>query len=169
MEALAATASTSLDTVWLFVGNFLVLAVLTIVLLMFSIRGGRNALISFILALYAGYAVYVVFPYTDSIVGSGGSPMVQAVISVGLFAAASFVPFLLIRRLTGGGFGSLSLFPNLILSFLAASFLLALGYHVFDISNIYTFPAPLDQLFAPAGYFFWWFVAPLAGLFALAR
>lgn len=162
-------ATSGIADIWLWVGNFIILLALTGALLFFAMRGGRSALISLILALYGGYAIYVVFPYTDSIVGSGGSPLVQAIISVLLFAAATAGPFVLIRRITSGGFGSLSLVPNLILSFLTASFLLALGYHVFDISNIYSFPAPLDNLFAPMGYFFWWFIAPLFGLFVLAR
>ena len=162
-------ATTGLSSAWLLVGNFLVLVVLTVVLLMFAMRGGRSALISLILALYGGYAIYIVFPYTENIVAAGGTPLIQAVISVIVFGIATIAPFILIRRITSGGFGSLSFIPNLLLAFLTASFLLALGYHVFDISNIYSFPAPLDNLFAPKGYFFWWFIAPLIGLFVLAR
>lgn len=164
-----ALVTTGAMDVWVLVGNFLVLIVLTVALLMFSMRGGRSALISLILALYAGYAIYVVFPFTNAIVGAGGSQLMQAVLSVLLFIASTAIPFVLIRRITGGGFGSLSFIPNLVLAFLAASFLLALGYHVFDISNIYSFPAPLDGLFGPEGYFFWWFIAPIVGLFVLAR
>ena len=44
------------------------------------------------------------------------------------------------------------------------SFLLAIAYHVFQVSNIYIFPDPINSLFAPDKYFFWWFVAPLLGL-----
>ncbi|MBU0750108.1 hypothetical protein KKH15_01165 [Patescibacteria group bacterium] len=169
MAEMQAFITVAFSNVWLLVGNFLILIVLTLGLLIFSHRGGRSALLSLILALYAGYALYIVFPYTDLIVGAGGSPVVQAVISILLFFAGSALPYVLIRRITSGGFGSLSLFPNIILAFLAASFLLTLGYHVFDISNIYSFPAPLDHLFAPQGYFFWWFIAPLVGLYILAR
>lgn len=162
-------ATVGLSNAWLWAGNFLVLVILTVALLMFAMRGGRSALISLILALYGGYAIYIVFPYTEAVVSAGGTQLIQAGLSIILFAAATFGPFVLIRRITSGGFGSLSFVPNLLLSFLTASFLLALGYHVFDISNIYSFPAPLDNLFAPRGYFFWWFIAPLFGLFILAH
>ncbi len=162
-------ATAGLANAWLWVGTFLALVGLTIALLVFAMKGGRSGLISLILALYAGYAIYVVFPFTENIVSMGGPQLIQAVVSMALFGAASFFPFILIRRITGGGFGSLTIFPNLILSFLTASFLLALGYHVFDISNIYTFPAPIDSLFAPKGYFFYWFMAPLLGLYFLAH
>ncbi|MEK9160632.1 MAG: hypothetical protein AAB440_01165 [Patescibacteria group bacterium] len=162
-------ATTITENAWLWTGNFLALIVLTVIFLFFAMKGGRSGLISFILALYAGYAIYVVFPYTDFIVAMGGTAPVKAILSLVIFGAATFLPFIVIRRLTGGGFGSLTFIPNLILSFLAAAFLLVLGYHVFDISNIYQFSQPLDQLFAPEGFFFWWFIAPLIGLFLLAR
>lgn len=162
-------AETITSNAWLWTGNFLALIILTVIFLFYAMKGGRSGLISFILALYAGYAIYVVFPYTEFIVNMGGTAPVKAILSVLVFAAATLLPFIVIRRLTGGGFGSLSFVPNLILAFLASGFLLVLGYHVFDISNIYSFSDPLKQLFAPEGYFFWWFIAPLAGLFILAR
>jgi hypothetical protein len=58
----------------------------------------------------------------------------------------------------------ISIFPRIVLSFLSAAFLMALAYHVFHVTNIYTFPEPMNTLFAPDQYFFWWFAAPLIGL-----
>ena len=162
-------ATTITENAWLWAGNFLTLIVLTVAFLFFAMRGGRSGLISLILALYAGYAIYVVFPYTDFIVTLGGTALVKAILSILVFAVCTALPFMIIKRLTGGGFGSLTFVPNLVLSFLAAALILVLAYHVFEISNIYSFSDPLNQLFAPQGYFFWWFIAPLAGLFIFAR
>jgi hypothetical protein len=162
-------AATGVSGAWLWAGNFLVLLVLTILMILFSYRGGRGGIISLILAFYAGYAIYLVFPYTDSIIAAGGSTLIKALISIVIYGIATAIPFAFIQRLTGGGFGVLSFVPRFALSFLAAAFLLALAYHVFDVSNIYSFPEPLDNIFAPDGYFFWWFIAPLAGLFFLVR
>lgn len=162
-------ALSGVESAWLLVGNFVILLVLTVIMVLFSYKAGRGGIISLILALYAGYAVYSVFPYTDQIIAAGGTTTVKAIISAVIFGIATFVPFHFIQRLTTGGFGVLSIVPRLALSFLAAAFLLALGYHVFDISNIYSFPAPLDSLFAPEGYFFWWFIAPLVGLLFLVH
>ncbi len=150
-------------------GNFLILIVLTIILFVFALRKGGSGLVALNLALYAGYALYSVFPYRDVIIGIGATPLVQAAISIGLFVAATILPFILILRLTSQSFGQLSIIFNLGLSFAAACFVLALGYHVFDISDIYTFSAPLNGLFEPEGYFFYWFIAPLVGVFFLAR
>lgn len=156
---------------WVWVMNFLVLIVLTLGVYMFAMRRGGAGVISLNIALYCGYAIYAVFPYRDSIVGIGATPLVQAVLAVALFLAATAVPFLITMRLTAPSFGQLSFFQGLLLSLVAAAFLLALAYHLFEISNIYPdlFSDPLDQLFAPEGYFFYWFIAPLAGLYFLAR
>lgn len=166
---ISALATSAAGNVWLWAGNFLVLIILTIVLFAFAMRKGGAGLIALNLSLYAGYALYLVFPYRDAIIGIGINPMTQAVISIGLFILAIFIPFILTLRLTSQSFGALSILQNLLLSVLAAGFLMALAYHVFDISDIYRFSEPLNGLFEPEGYFFYWFVAPLVGVYFLAR
>lgn len=157
-------AATGASSVWVWIGNFLILFVLTLIMIGFSYRAGRGGIISLLVAFYAGYAIYSVFPYTDDIISAGGSTLAKAVISIILYAVATFLPFHFIQRLVGNGFGVLSFVPRFALSFLSAAFLLALAYHVFHVSNIYTFPDPINTLFAPNEYFFWWFIAPLIGL-----
>ncbi|MEK7510808.1 MAG: hypothetical protein AAB582_01045 [Patescibacteria group bacterium] len=162
-------ATTGAASAWLLAGNFLILVGLFVVMLLFSYKAGRGGIISLLVAFYAGYAIYMVFPYTQQIIAAGGTPMMKAIISIIIFGIATFIPFHFVQRLSSGGFGVLSFFPRFLLSFLAAAFLLALAYHVFDISDIYSFPAPIDQLFAPEGYFFYWFIAPLLGLLFLVH
>ncbi len=157
-------ASTGAASAWIYIGNFLILFVLTLVMIGFSYKSGRGGIISLLVAFYAGYAIYIVFPYTDQILAAGGTAMVKAIISIVLYGIATFIPFHFIQRLVGTGFGVLSFVPRFALSFFAASFLLAIAYHVFQVSNIYIFPDPINSLFAPDKYFFWWFVAPLLGL-----
>ena len=154
---------------WLWVGNFLALIVLTLILFFFAMHQGASGLISLNTALYAGYALYIVFPYTDEVIGIGSQPLIQAIISMGLFLLLMIVPFMISLRLTAPSFGQLSIIQNFLLSLGAAVFLMALAYHVFDISDIFHFSEPLNYLFAPEGYFFYWFIAPLVGLWFLAR
>lgn len=168
-EQVSTFATNGAASAWLLAGNFLILLILFGVMLAFSYKGGRGGIISLLMAFYAGYAIYTVFPYTNQIVAAGGSTMIKAIISIILFGIVTYIPFHFIQRLTTGGFGVLSVVPRFVLSFLAAGFLLALGYHVFAISEIYSFPAPLDTIFAPEGYFFWWFIAPLVGLIFLVH
>ncbi len=162
-------ATTIGSDAWLWAGNFLVLIILTLGLLFFAMHQGAAGLISLNLSLYAGYALYMVFPYREGIVGIGSTPIIQAVISIALFIGLTVIPFMVSMRLTAPSFGQLSIIQNLLLSLAASFFLMALGYHVFDVSNIYSFSDPLNYLFAPEGYFFYWFIAPLIGLWFLAR
>ena len=163
------TITAAAGNIWIWVENFLVLIVLTVVTLFLAMRRGGAGLISLNLALYAGYAIYIVFPYRESVIGIGATPEVQAIISVVLFVLATAIPFIVCFRLTEPSFGSLNLVQGTILSLASSVFLMALVYHTFDISNIYHFPEPLSSLFEPQGYFFYWFIAPLIGLFFLAR
>lgn len=154
---------------WLWITNFLVLIVLTVIIYAFAMREGGAGVISLNITLYTGYALYAVFPYKDAIVGIGATPLIQAVIAVVLFLLLCILPFMVIMRLTSPSFGQLSFFQGLLLSLVAAVFLVALAYHVFEIGNIYSFSDPLNSLFAPEGYFFYWFIAPLIGLYFFAR
>ena len=147
--------------------NFLVLLVLFILMIGFSYKGGRGGIISLLIAFYAGYAIYILFPFTTAIVNAGGTPILKAVISIVLYGISTYLPFHFIQRITKGGFGVISFVPRFVLSLLAATFLLAVGYHVFHVSNIYTFPEPMNTLFGPDKYFFWWFIAPMLGLLIL--
>lgn len=162
-------ATNGIESIWLWVGNFLVLLVLTAIMIGFSYKAGRGGIISLILSFYAGYALYTVFPYSDTIVSAGGTPLVKAVISIILFGIATTIPFHFIQRLTTGGFGVLAFVPRFALSFLSSTFLITLAYHVFQLHNIYSFPDPINGLFAPDQYFFWWFIAPLVGLIFFVR
>ncbi|MBP6860077.1 MAG: hypothetical protein KBC38_00740 [Candidatus Pacebacteria bacterium] len=169
MDSILTTINSSAVDAWTLLSSVLALVVLTAVLLVFGLRGGRSALVSLILAMYAGYAIYAVFPFTSTILAFGSDAMVRTILSVAIFVVATILPYLIIKRLTSAGFGSLSFVPNLILSFLAAAFLLALGYQLFAISSVYPLTDTLHAAFAPTKYFFYWFIAPLLGLFLFAR
>jgi hypothetical protein len=166
---ISSVATQAASSAWLWGGNFLILIVLTVVILFFAMHQGASGLIALNLAVYAAYALYIVLPYRDAIIGIGTTPLIQAILSIGLFIGLMVLPFVLLLRLTAPSFGQLSIFQNLLLSFAAAVFATALAYHVFEISDIYNFSEPLNGLFAPEGYFFYWFITPLVSLYFLAR
>ncbi len=168
-EQVSSWATVAGASAWAFSANFLILIVLTLVLLVFAMRAGSSGLVALNLSLYGGYGVYIVFPWRADFIALGGTPLIQAVLAVILFAFATAGPFVIASRLTSQSFGMLSIIQNLLLSLGASLFIMALAYHVFEIDKIFTFPAPLNELFEPQGYFFYWFIAPLLGLFFLAR
>ncbi len=153
---------------WAVIGNFLALLILTVLMIVISYRS-RGGIISFIVALYMGYGIYALFPYASLLLSFAPTPLLKTIISIVLYLICIIIPFLFIERLTHGGFGILSFVPRFVLSFVAATFLLAIAYHLFDVNHLYTFPKPLNQLFAPDKYFFLWFIAPLVGLFFLVH
>lgn len=154
-------------TAWSAMSDFLIIIILLTVFVLFARYVGRGPFVAIILALYAGYAVYAAFPYADYL---PTAPLLTALLThVGLYVALVFIFYVVLRRVVVSDFlyvGSISL---IFLSFLAGAFLLALAYHVFPVSTIYHFTPPIDMLFAPKEYFFWWFIAPAIGLFFLAR
>lgn len=152
-----------------FVENFLVFIILVTVLLAFAYRAGRSAFFALILSLYAGYALYSVFPYAKQFVPAGASAMVAFAVSAGLYIAMTGLVYVVMRRFASGSLATLHPLPLIVLTLLTAGFLMALGYHLFNIATIYRFPMALHDLFAPSQYFFYWFIAPLVGLFIFAR
>lgn len=159
-------ATTSIASAWSLIGNVFAFLVVVVALVAFAMRAGRAALVSLVVSLYMGFALYTVFPFGSVIAGITGS---QPIANVIVYIALTFVSFLLVRRVGGGGSGTMAMFPLVVLCLLTAGFLMALSYSVLDIDKLYNLPQTLDTLFAPKEYFFWWFMAPIVGTFALAR
>ena len=160
-------ASDTALTTWNFASDFLIILILFATFFLFAWYIGRATLVSILLAFYAGYAIYVVFPY-DSYLPSAPA-LTALLVRVGFYLGLSFVFYIVLRRVVVSDFLYVGIFGTLILSFLGATFLLALAYHVFPVANVYHFTPAIDMLFAPKAYFFWWFAAPAIGLFFLAR
>lgn len=152
---------------WSSVSDFVIILVMILVFVLFSRYVGRGPFVGVILSLYSAYALYIAFPYMDLL------PTAPAITAIAtrtvLYLGLCFIFYIILRRVVVSDFlyiGSLGLIT---LSFLAAGFLIALAYQVFNISTIYQFTPAIDMLFAPKEYFFYWFLAPAIGLFFLAR
>lgn len=158
MDAVTSSAASA----WGLIGNVLVFLLIVAALVVFALRVGKAALLSLILSLYIGYALYIVCPFTDI---AGGTP----VANVAVYGVLVLLSYLLVRKLGNSGIGGIKTAPLIILCILTGGFVMALGYTAFNIDAAYDFPKTLDLLFAPKEYFFWWFVAPLVALFAVGR
>lgn len=120
-----------------------------------------------IVALYVGYALYAVFPFTAALEALGSGASGKFFIDVFIYAAACAVSYAVLKRFTSNGY--YEWWRVGIVGLLALAALLALLYHTFGIAAVFHLPPILGTLFAPKAYFFWWFIAPLAGLLILAR
>lgn len=168
MDSLTTFASGGFADMATFVGNFLVLLVIAAALFFFALRAGRSLFISLILALYVGFALFTVFPYKELII-VGETPLVRAVAGIALFAAFTFFPYILLRRVSSSGAMRINPLTLAALTLVTGGFVLALGYHILNIGAVIPLTPSLDLLFAPDKYFFWWFVAPLIGVYLTAR
>ena len=130
----------------------------------FAFYFGRDRLMAFIAGLYAAIVLYRAFPYGSFL--PQDNPYVQIGVFVGFFLAA-LVAFsglsAFLARQTSGIFGTL------VLSAVTAGLILAIAIHILPVQSLYTFSAPTLALFASAEMFFWWLLAPLAGLFFFGR
>ncbi|KND47363.1 MAG: hypothetical protein AB199_02960 [Parcubacteria bacterium C7867-004] len=167
MDFINTYATGGLGDIISFASNFLVLIVLTVVLFLFAMRAGRAVFTSLVIALYAGYGLYTVFPYKEMLAGSGGT--VATASNLVLFLGLSFVPYLLLRKIATSGLMRINPLIMIILSVATAGFILVLGYQSFDLGSLLPLTPMLESILMPEQYFFWWLVAPLAGLFIAAR
>ncbi|HUY05392.1 MAG TPA: hypothetical protein VMV62_01600 [Candidatus Paceibacterota bacterium] len=154
-------------TVWNGASDFLIIIILLSVFFLFAWYIGRGPFVAVLLAFYAAYALYAMFPYMSYLPTAPALTALGA--HIGLYAGLTLVFYIILRRVVVSDFLYIGIFGLIALSFLGAAFLLALAYHVFSVSTVYTFTPAISVLFAPQQYFFWWFVAPAIGLFFLAR
>lgn len=160
-------ATTYAFTAWSAASDFLIIIILFSVLFLFAWYVGRATLVSILIAFYAGFAVYKMFPFMSYL---PTAPAMTALLAqAALYLGLTLVFYIILRRVVVSDFLYVGLFGTIILSFLGATFILALAYHVFPVASVYNFTPAIDLLFAPIKYFFWWFAAPAIGLFFLAR
>ena len=154
-------------TYWDVISGFLVLIVPMLILFYIGWYVGRGQLVALTLAFYAAYALYVAFPYASLL---PTAPPVTALLShAGFYVILVFLFYVILRRVVVSDFLYIGTFGLILLSFLGSAFLLALAYHVFQVTTVYQFTPAIDMLFAPEQYFFWWFIALAVGLFFFAR
>ncbi len=162
-----AIATESVSTIWAMASDFIVVIALFAIVFFFAWRGGKGFILSLNFSLYAAYALYAVFPYSSILPAS--TPLVHLGATLIVFAAFATLAFMILHRVIAPDFVSIGMVGLLILSLLTTGFLLALAFHAFPIAAIYEFSPAIQMLFAPDQYYFWWFIAPLGGLFFLAR
>ncbi len=163
----SALAINTAANAWSFASDFAIVIVLLVVLFMFCWYVGRGPFIALITSIYVGYALYALFPYLAVL------PTAPALTALGakliLFIALCVVSYLILRRTAASDFVSMSLFGQIMLALLGSGLIIVLLYQAFPTREVYHFTPILNTLFAPKEYFFYWFIAPLLGLFFLAR
>jgi hypothetical protein len=152
-----------LDFIVGFGTDFLPFIVTFGLIMAFALYFGRNRLMPLIAAMYAAVVLYVFFPFQTSLLSDNYIAMTLYFLFV----------FLALTAFSGLSAFMASAERNLLkiggMSALVAGMFLAIGIHVLPLEQIYIFNAATKALFASDQSFFWWLIAPLAGLFFLER
>ncbi len=142
--------------------DFFSFIVITAAVLLFALYFGRDRTAPLIAALYASLVLYEAFPFPAMIPGPYLQIGLYLLFTAILFIAFSGLSYFMAAR--SGGF-----VVEVIMAALVAGFVLAISIHVLPVQQIYLFTDATKSLFASNQAFFWWLVAPLAGLFFLGR
>lgn len=134
-----------------------------------SIMKGKQMVINLILSLYLGLLLSLQFPYFDQIF-TDSSPQTISIAKIATFVVFTLLSYLLFSRLMPRAYDEKA-FEGFKLKFLFALggtiLVMAYSYNALPITEFITPGSPIQALFAPPEYFFWWMLAPLGLLFLL--
>ena|SRR3989344_945550 len=150
----------------------IVVIVTTAILFVFAIYYGKDRMIAFLISLYIGLLVFLNFPYTEKVLLIRDSE-IGILFSNGLiYLVFVILSFLLLERLVWAEYPpstSRRFIEAFVFSISGAAFLLSFAYHILPIASAYTFVTPIELLFAPSQFFFWWLLLPLVSIFIFTR
>lgn len=140
------------------------------VFLVYATFKGRQATINLIFGLYLALLTTDHFPFTDFLTGNLGSPLAQSVGKLTLFVLFTLLLTWVTARVMPEEFQEKkfeSLGKKLLLAGVASVLVMAYSFHVLPITDFLSPGTPLETLFGPESYFFWWLLLPLVVLFIL--
>jgi hydrogenase-4 membrane subunit HyfE len=137
------------------------------IFLVISVIRGRQAVINLIFSLYFALLISLVFPYYDSILGSLSASS-EAGGKLTLFAVFTILAGILLKRIMPDEFRENkfeSFGKKALLALTATALVMLFSFQVLPVTEFLTPGTPIQSLFAPPQYFFWWLLAPLLVLF----
>jgi hypothetical protein len=133
--------------------------------IIYSIVRGRQAVINLVIGLYFALLISLEFPYYKLFLGEGEG---DAFLRVAIFAVFTVISTILIARLMPQPFKEKkfeSFGKKLLLSIGGTILVMVFSFHVLPVTEFVTPGTPIQAIFAPAEYFFWWLLAPLIFLY----
>lgn len=146
-----------------FIGVFLIFMVIVV-------AKGRQAIINVIFSLYLALLISLVFPYYDTLLDTFDTAKGVASGKLIIFALFTMTFFLLANRIMPDEFKEKkfeSFGKKVLLALAATSLVMVFSFQVLPITEFLTPGTPIQSLFSPENYFFWWLLAPLVILFIL--
>lgn len=132
-----------------------------------AIFSGRQALINIISGLYFALLITTQFPYYDTILGGLEQPTVIAGLKLFIFGVTAVLTTLLFKRLMPREYQENrfeSFHKKIALSLSATVLIMIFSFNVLPVTEFLTPGTPIQSLFAPQEYFFWWLMVPIGVL-----
>jgi hypothetical protein len=140
------------------------------ILFAFSLFKGRQAVINIIFGLYLALLISVEFPFYTQVLGSIGGAVSISVAKMIIFVAFTIIATSLCFRIMPDEFRESKLesfTKKFTLALCATVLIMVFSFHVLPVTEFLTPGTPIQSLFAPQEYFFWWLILPFVALFIL--
>jgi hypothetical protein len=168
----ASSTESTLETVMNLSFDTIILIVIFLVFFIYGLKFGKRKIISLTLSLYASVPIVYFFPYLQSISFFGDTEKAMLYSQIGLFILVIILINVVLSEIISWELhnrGLRKFIENGFLAFASSGLLIAISYHIINISDLYDFVGLVDTLFASTTLFFWWLVAPLIVLFFTTR
>jgi len=149
------------------IGYFLLIFSL---LLGYSIFKGRQAIINLIMGLYIALLISIEFPYYDLILKNLESSQTIAVTKLIFFGSVTALATMLFFRIMPDEFRENrfeSLGKKFILTISATVLVMIFSFHVLPVTEFLNPGTPIQSLFSPEVYFFWWLILPFIAIYLI--
>ena len=140
-----------------------------VLFLVFAVSKGRQAVVNIIFGLYLALLISLVFPYYNQIFESV-SGQSESTVRLVFFAILTILTTKLCARIMPDEFQEEkfeSFDKKLLLAASATILVMIFSFHVLPVTELLTPGTPIQSLFAPEQYFFWWLLVPLAAIYFL--
>lgn len=140
-----------------------------LVFLIYAMLKGRQGLINLIMGLYFALLISLEFPFYDLFLNEGDAKG-QSILMIVTFAVFTVGSTILFSRLMPREYDETAFetFGKKVIFALAGTVLvMAYSYHALPVTEFIDPGSPIQHLFAPQEWFFWWLLAPLAVIFLL--
>lgn len=140
------------------------------VFVLLAVALGRQAIINIIAGLYFALLLSVHFPYYDTLLSFTSDPWVISLTKLAIFMVFTSLAVWLFARIMPSAFRETkfeSFGKKLLLALAATIVVMIFSFNVLPVSEFLSPGTPIQSLFAPQEYFFWWLILPLVVLFVL--
>jgi hypothetical protein len=130
---------------------------------------GRQAIINIIIGLYLGLLISLEFPHYKALsdILPAGS---DAILKLSFFLLFTSIATILCFRIMPDEFREFkfeSFWKKIFLALMGTILVMIFSFNVLPVIEFLTPGTPIQSLFAPQDYFFWWLILPIIILFIL--